>query len=80
MVFISKSFRTIVFVFIVLSQRFSRCILRLSSGVPCLSGHRNDSNFKNDFQVESFLCPDKLGTLEEGQRIHRPKHEKKIKM
>ena len=25
------------------------------------------------FQVESFLCPDKQGTPEEGQRIPRPK-------
>ena len=28
---------------LVLTQPFGRCILRLSSGVPCLSGHRNDS-------------------------------------
>ena len=31
------------------------------------------SNFKNDFLVESFLYPDKRGTPEEGRRIQRSK-------
>ena len=64
------------------SQRFGRCIHRPSSGVPCLSGHRNDSTWEIIFTsqtlkmislVESFLCPDKQGTPEEAQRIQRPK-------
>ena len=67
------------------SQRFGRCILQTSLGVPCLSEHRNDStrgnllkNFKMISQVESFLCPDKQGTPKEGWRIQRPKRcEKK---
>ena len=31
------------------------------------------SNFKNDFQFESFPCPDKQGTPEEGRRIKQLK-------
>ena len=30
---------------LVVIQRFNRCILRPSSDVPCLSGHRNDSTY-----------------------------------
>ena len=30
-------------------------------------------------QVESFLCPDKQGTPEEGRRIQRPKRSEKNK-
>ena len=33
------------------SQRFSRCILQPSSGVPCLSGHRNDLTWGIIFKV-----------------------------
>ena len=33
------------------SQHFGRCILRPSSGVPCLSGHRNDSTWEIIFKV-----------------------------
>ena len=52
MIFIGKSFRTIVFVFIGgFSQRFGRCIIRPSSGVSCLSGHRNDSTREIIFKV-----------------------------
>ena len=80
MIFISKSFRTIVFVF-VFSQCFGCCILQPSSGVPCLSGNRNDSTweikhcqtFKMISPVKSFLYPDKQGTPEEDQRIQRLK-------
>ena len=70
-IFIRKSFLTIVFGFILFSQRFGCCILRPSSGVPCLSGHRNDSTREIIFksQVESFLFPDKQGTPEVGQKI-----------
>ena len=32
------------------SQRFGRCILRPSSGVSCLSGHRNDSTWEYIFK------------------------------
>ena len=77
-----KSFWTIVFVFIVFfSQRFGRCILRPSSVVPCLSGNRNDSTWEILFkfwlkmisQIQSFICLDKQGTLEEGRGTQQPK-------
>ena len=52
-----------------------------SSGVPYLSGHWNDSSWdinkqtlKMISQAESFLCPDKKGTPEEGWRIQQLKH------
>ena len=43
LIFIRKSFRSL--------RLFGRSILRLSSGVPCLSGHRNDSTWKIIFKV-----------------------------
>ena len=52
-------------------------ILQPSSGASCLSEHRNHSTRENSqtlkmiSQVESFLCPDKQGTPEKGQRIQR---------
>ena len=50
--FFSKSFRTIVFVlFFFFSQYFDRSILRISSGAPCLSGHRNDSTWEIIFKI-----------------------------
>ena len=33
----------------------------------------NCQTFKMISQIESFLCPDKQGTLKEGWRIERPK-------
>ena len=61
------------------TQNFICCILlRPSSGVPCLSEHRNDSTWetlKMISLVESFLYPYKQGTPEEGRRrIQWPKH------
>ena len=38
--------------------------------MPCLI---NSQTLKMISQVESFLCPDEQGTLEEGWRIHQPK-------
>ena len=57
MIFISKSFRTIVFVFIVSIEMIQ----------PGKSFKKMIS------QVESFLCSDKQGTSEEGRRIQRLK-------
>ena len=34
----------------------------------------NSQTLKMISQVESFLCPDKQGTPEEGRRIQQPKH------
>ena len=53
-IFICKSFRTIVYRLYCLffsPQNFGRCILRPSTGVPCLSGHRNDSTREVIFKV-----------------------------
>ena len=44
-------FQTVVLIFIVASCNttfFRCCILRASSGIPCLSGYENDSNLKFD--------------------------------
>ena len=60
-------FQTVFFIFI-----FSHCIFQSSSGVPCLSGYRNDSTWKINSQtlemisqVESFPWLDKQRTPEE---------------
>ena len=46
-------FRTVVVIFIggKLKQCFSHCILQPSSGILCLSGHRNDSAWEIIFKV-----------------------------
>ena len=76
--------KTICTIFCVLSveTRLSRYILRPSSDVSCLSGHRNDSTreiiskvgllIKKSVQ-EIFLVTDKQETPEKGRRIQRPK-------
>ena len=81
LIFISKSFRTIVFVFIVFFHNVSAAV---SSGLPEVSLVYLDIEMiqpgKSFLKIESFLCPDKQGTPEEGRRIQRPKGcEKTIK-
>ena len=65
-------------------SHFAHCIIRPSSDVPDLFGHRNGSTWEIIFkvwllisQVESFLCPDKQGTPEDGRRIQQLKRSEK---
>ena len=82
LIFTSKSFWTIVFVFSgFFSPRFGHHII---SGLPQVSPVylgiemvQPGKSIKMISQVESFLCPDKQGTPEEGRRIQRPKRCKK---
>ena len=76
--FISKSFWTIVFVFLFFfTFRPLYPLTFLSSpvylGIEIIQPGKSFLKFS---RVESFLCPDKQGTAEEGSRIQRPKCEK----
>ena len=79
MIFISKSFRAIVFILIFFPQRFGCCILRASSGDPVYLGIEMIQPGKSFLMfdcwstVKLLKCPDKQGTPEEGRRIQRPK-------
>ena len=55
---------------LVVTQRFSCCILRPSSWMPCLT---NSQTLKMISLVKSFPYLDKQGTPEECQWIQRPK-------
>ena len=85
MIFISKCFRSIVFVFIVffhnVSADESSGLAQVSPaylGVEMIQPGKQSDFKKMISQVELFLCPDKLGLPEEGQKTQRPKREKKI--
>ena len=71
---------------LLVTRHFGLCILRPSSGVPCLSGYElqhlhhcktpcltNSQTLKMISQVKPYLYPEKQRTPEEGRRMQQPK-------
>ena len=73
-------FRIVVHVFIVVScntkfrQLYTSTFLVYPGKETIQSFLKFDCWSKKPFMIESFLCPDKQGTPEEGWKIQRPKH------
>ena len=75
MIFIIKGFQTIVFIFIVISKRFGRYVLRPYSGVCRTNGIRtDDTRGFNKGRSSKFHEGSRVRqTPEEGRRTYRPK-------